>query len=49
LRLDFGASCDITEQIGISFDRTSITNTHLKFTRTKGKDFPARNAFEDHT
>jgi TonB-dependent receptor len=46
-RLDFGATYDITEQIQVYLDVKNITNTHLQFTQTKGKDFPVQNEFYD--
>jgi TonB-dependent receptor len=47
LRLDFGSTYDITDEVQAYFDVKNLTNTHLEFTQTKSTTFPVQNEFYD--
>ena len=47
LRLDFGGSYQITEEIQAYLDIKNITNTKLEFTQTNDRNFPVQREFYD--
>ena len=47
LRVDFGGSYQVTEEIQFYLDIKNITNTKLEFTQTNDRNFPVQREFYD--